>query len=466
MSQSYVVVAEYLSGVLGSAAVFTDMADLAATSHDTWPLSTKRNMIGDHPNQADILVRIDSVEQIAAVLNIATEAEVPVTVRALGSSVTGQPLPVHGGIVLDVSGLPATYTLDETNMTVTASASYNGGTLEDELAAQGWTMAMSPQSLYRSSVGGWIATLATGQFSSLYGGIEDLATGYTITLATGESIDLKASPRAAMGPDLRQIFIGSEGTLGVVTSVTLKVFPIAEAQHVQTFAMPTVADGLAFMREQVSLGLKPFLIRLYDTEEARHTMADPSIDTPILFLGSRGIPKMAETELIVLSELAEKHGGMVLGPAGAEAWMGRRFDFSSVEKLLATTGGFAETIEVAHNWSQINELHTALKEALAPYADEVLAHFSHVYNQGTSMYLILMGKTNTDEDAVKRLETIWSTAMQVCLSLGAELSHHHGGGLARSPYTQRSLGHAHLILQKIKAALDPAGILNPGKLGL
>lgn len=193
MSQTSAL-AESLTALLGSDAVSTNDADLESTSHDTWPLSTKRNLIGDHPNKADILVRITETDQIPVVLKAATDAGIPVTVRALGSSVTGQPLPVKGGIVLDVSGLPASYTPDETNMTVTASASYNGGTLEDELFAQGWTLAMSPQSLYRSSVGGWIATLATGQFSSLYGGIEDLATGYTVILATGETIELKASP--------------------------------------------------------------------------------------------------------------------------------------------------------------------------------------------------------------------------------------------------------------------------------
>lgn len=455
-----------LAAMLGSAAVSVDERDLEATSHDSWPLATKRALAGEHPNKADVLVRVVTVEQIAEVLSIASADSIPVTVRALGSSVTGQPLPVHGGIVLDVSGIPSTYSLNETDMTVTASASYNGGALEDELAARGWTLGMSPQSLYRSSVGGWIATLATGQFSSLYGGIEDLTTGYTVVLATGESIELKASPRAAMGPDLRQVFIGSEGTLGVITSVTFKVFPIAETQLLQTFSMPSVSAGLAFMREQVSLGLRPFLIRFYDEDEARHAMADTEVSTPILFLGSRGIGRMAKTELAVLSELAEQHGGIALGPAAAEAWMARRFDFSVVERLLSTPGGYAETIEVAHDWSRINELHAALKAALQPHATEVLAHFSHVYSQGTSMYLILMGQADTDEQAVARLETIWATAMDVCLSLGAELSHHHGGGLARSPYTRRSLGDAHLILRKIKAALDPSGVLNPGKLGL
>jgi len=133
---------------------------------------------------------------------------------------------------------------------------------------------------------------------------------------------------------------------------------------------------------------------------------------------------------------------------------------------MCLPGAYAETIEVAHNWSQINELHSAMKAALAPLASEVLGHFSHVYTQGTSMYMILLGKAESDEAAVAQLEVIWKKAMEVCLTLGAELSHHHGGGLARSPYAKKSLGNAHLILRKLKKALDPDGILNPGKLGL
>ena len=451
---------------LGPGAVSTTAEDLDATSHDTWPLATKWAHAGMHPHRADALVRVTAVEQIPTVLAVATREEVPVTVRALGSSVTGQPLPVRGGIVLDLSGIPATYEVDEVDLTVTATASQHGGDLEDALQQRGLTLGHSPQSLYRSTVGGWLATLATGQFSSLYGGIEDLVVGYTVVLATGESVELSASPRAAMGPDLRQVFLGSEGTLGVITSVTLKVFPLPETQLVQTVALPSVRAGLDLMREQARLGLRPFLVRFYDADEARHAMADPSFASPVMFLGSRGVDAMARTELDTLLALAERFGGTVLGPDGAQAWLDRRFDFSTVENLLATPGGYAETIEVAHRWSRLEGLHADLKQALAPLADEVLAHFSHVYTQGSSLYLILLGRAEDDVAAIARLESLWSTAMEVCLRHGAELSHHHGGGLARSPYTRRSLGSAHLVLRRLKDALDPAGVLNPGKLGL
>lgn len=450
--------------LVGADRVFTDPDELDATSHDTWPLTTKLAMLDDHPWTAEAVVRPNSFDDLPDLLRWATRSGVPITVRAFGSSVTGQPLPTAGGVVLDISGLPTKRELDERNLTVTASASAHGGDLEDWLAEQGYTLGHSPQSLYRSSVGGWVATLASGQFSSLYGGIEDLITGYTVILATGETATLKAAPRAAMGPDLRRIFVGSEGTLGVITSVTLKVFPARLTTRLAAYRLDSVADGLEVMRDQASLGLRPLLLRLYDADEAAHAV--PGATTPVMFVGTRGPELLADAELSVLDDLLDARSGRSLGPAPVEAWMDRRFDFSTVENLLAEPGGYAETVEVAHTWSGIAELYTALKTALAPLADEVLAHFSHVYTQGTSMYVILLGRAADDREAVERLRSIWTTAMEVCLEHGAELSHHHGGGLARSAYAARSLGSAHLVLQRIKAALDPAGILNPGKLGL
>ncbi|MDG3087600.1 FAD-binding oxidoreductase [Vibrio hannami] len=463
---NYQLTAAALREALGEQKVSTLQKDLEASSHDTWPLMTKLNLIGEHPNKADIVVRAENDDDICKVLDLANQEKVPVTVRALASSVTGQPLPTKGGIVLDISEIPSSYSVNEANMTVTATCSFNGGDLEELLKKQGWTMGHSPQSLYRSTVGGWLATLATGQFSSMYGGIEDLVVGYDVILATGEKMTLKANPRAAMGPDLRQIFLGSEGTLGVITSVTLKIFPIQEAEAFMTYAIPTVKDGLALMREIAASNLKPCLVRFYDTEEARHAMQDKSFETPVLFLGSRGLPAMVDAEQGVLNQIATKHGGQAIGPEGVLGWMDRRYDFSTVENLLASKGGFGETIEIAHNWDSIHPLWEDLKQALDPLADEVISHFSHIYNQGTSMYVILLGQEESNEASVETLKKIWSTTMEVCIKHGAELSHHHGGGLARSPYSRRSIGEAHLILRKLKAALDPNSILNPGKLGL
>ena len=458
--------ADELTELLGADAVRTDEATLDSTSHDASPMTTKWSRQGRHPYRADIVVAAHDTWDVVTVLRAARAAAVPVTPRALGSSVTGQPLPTSGGIVLDVSGLEADTIVDEVNLTVTVPASRLGSELEDQLNAGGYTLGHSPQSLYRSSVGGWLATLATGQFSSYYGGIEDLVQGYTVVLADGHVAGLTASPRKAMGPDLRQLFIGSEGTLGVIVSVTLKIFPLPQTRLLETYALPSIHAGLAALREQAALGLRPFLLRFYDTDEARHAMQDQAFDSPVLFAGTQGESRLAGTELELLGEIIARHGGRTLGAAGAEHWMATRFDFSSIENLLAEDGGFGETIEVAHSWRHIEALYAALKAALSPLADEVLGHFSHVYKQGTSLYMILLGRAADDDAAIARIEQIWRVAMELCLDHGAELSHHHGGGLIRSPYASRSLGTAHPVLQRLKDGLDPDGLLNPGKLGL
>lgn len=455
-----------LKRVLPEQQILTDCNTLQDSSHDTWPLSTKLRRLGCHDFKAEVVVNVFNEQEIQQVLALAAENNTPVTARALASSVTGQPLPTRGGIVLDLSGMVHHHEINTTNLTVEASAGYNGGKLEDELQKMGWTLGHSPQSLYQSSVGGWLSTLATGQFSSYYGGIEDLITAYTVILATGERIRLKASPRSAMGPDLRQLFIGAEGTLGIVTSVQLKIFPLPPTRLYDTLELPCVEAGLHIMREQAMAGLRPFLLRLYDTAEARHAMQNTQQNKPVMFLGTQGVDIVAHAEMTAFMALVHKHGGQSIGPEGVLKWMERRFDFSTVEKMLDTPGGFAETIEVAHTWDGIASLYHALNRVLTPLAGEVLSHFSHVYPQGTSMYMILLGREETDAEAVEKLRTIWREAMRVCLEHHAELSHHHGGGLARSPYARESLGSAHILLRKIKQALDPNDLLNPGKLGL
>ncbi|AGJ85983.1 alkyldihydroxyacetonephosphate synthase [Raoultella ornithinolytica] len=455
-----------LKSILPESQVLSDRETLQASSHDTWPLSTKLRRLGCHDYQADVVVKVTDEKQIQQVLALATANDTPVTPRALASSVTGQPLPTRGGIVLDVTGMTQHREINITNLTVEVSAGYNGGQLEDELQQMGWTLGHSPQSLYQSTVGGWLSTLATGQFSSYYGGIEELVTAYTVILATGEKLRLKASPRAAMGPDLRQLFIGAEGTLGIVTSVQLKIFPLPQTRLYDSLELPSIDAGLEIMREQAMAGLRPFLLRLYDTNEARHAMQNPLQDKPVMFLGTQGVDAVAHAEMDAFMAIVHRHGGKSIGSEGVLKWMERRFDFSTVEKLLDSHGGFAETIEIAHTWDGISGLYHALHEMLTPLADEVLSHFSHVYPQGTSMYMILLGRESSDREAVEKLRTIWRETMRVCLEHHAELSHHHGGGLVRSPYARESLGSAHLLLRRVKQALDPNGTLNPGKLGL
>jgi alkyldihydroxyacetonephosphate synthase len=212
------------------------------------------------------------------------------------------------------------------------------------------------------------------------------------------------------------------------------------------------------------LGIKPFLVRFYDADEARHAMKDKTFSKCVMFLGFHGIKSIALAEYGAVMDLCRAEGGEQIGAAPTEAWMAQRFDFSMVENLLEEPGGLAETIEIAHFWDGILETYYELKEAVAPYAEEVFSHFSHIYPQGTSLYIILLGKDVDDATAEANLIKVWDLVMRICLKNGAAISHHHGSGLARGPYVSDALGSSMQILRRIKKEIDPAGIMNPGKL--
>lgn len=455
-----------LRAVLPTGQVRDDDAVLDEFSHDSWPVSVIERKLGLHLTRPDVVVSVTSDSEIAAVLGVCREHGTPVTARGLGSSVTGQPLPVRGGVVLDLSGLTGEPELDKLNLMVTVPAGYRGIDLEQWLNERGYTLGHFPQSLPRSSVGGWLATKATGQFSSRYGGIEDLVCSYTVMLSEGSVAVIGSKPRAAVGPDLRELFLGSEGTLGIITQATLRVFPQPDARVCEAFVFPAVSVGLEAMRTVTQQGIRPALLRFYDQDETRHAVPGEQIDGCVLFAACEGNELTARTEHQVIAKVMTASGAVSIGPEPVRAWLSRRYDFSAIENRLAQPGGFAETIEVAHLWSDIARLRDELRAALAPYADELLFHFSHVYPQGVSLYAILLGQAPDDETALARLTAIWRTAMEVTIRCGGELSHHHGAGLAREPFILEASGYRHELVRRIKAALDPAGILNPGHLAL
>ena len=459
-------IANELEALLGPGVVLVSQNEIDLHTYDAWPVASKWKMQGKHPCAPDLVVRPHHVGQIQELVRFAVREGVPITPWGLGSSVTGASLPMHGGITLDLSAMKRTLEIDHANHMVTVEAGALGSDLEKEVNGHGFTLGNSPQSLDRSTVGGWLSTRATGQFSSLYGGIEDLVVRFSIVLPSGEILNTPSAPRYSLGPDLRHIFMGAEGTMGVITQVTLKLFPLPAFRYLEAIRFPSVEAGIKAIQSIIQSRLHPFLVRLYDEDESSHAMVDPQFHDCVLFLGFEGYHAVAEAEFAAALEIVQQNGGSVLGPNAVEAWMARRFDFSTIENRLALTGGVAETIEVAHFWSGIYPLYRELKQVLAPYAEEVLSHFSHVYPQGTSMYMILLGRQSDDAVAEKTILTVWEKTMAICKKHHASIAHHHGIGIARLPYLAEELGEGTVVLGKVKQALDPEGIMNPGKLGL
>jgi alkyldihydroxyacetonephosphate synthase len=456
--------ASEIARVLGrQEAVDTSPIAIQEHSYDCWPVSIKWRQQKHTPFPPDVIVRPESTTEVSTLLAWANTQRVFVTPWGLGSSVVGGPIAARGGICLDLSKLNRINKLNHEDLVVRAEAGVNGGTLENYLNELGLTLNHSPQSLHRSSLGGWVATHATGQFSSRYGGIEDLCAGIRGVLADGTVFDTGSAPRKAVGLDLRHMMIGSEGCLGVITEVALRVFRKAEHRELDTISFGSIEEGINACREIMQNGLRPFLLRLYDVDEARHAMGDKSFETPVMFLGCEGRSAIAKLELEYCVDICQQNDGRSLGVTGVSAWMERRFDFSKIESVLDNPGGVAETIEIANSWSGITQSYFALKSALASHADEVLGHFSHAYTNGISLYFIILANTADAIASEARLWKIWRTAMETAIATGATISHHHGIGLARSSYVARELGSAIRLLKDVKSVLDPNGILNPGK---
>lgn len=452
-----------LAKILPADRISVTDAEIAAHSYDAWPVAIKWRQQGLQPCKPDAVVKPQNAQEVADVLRWANATATPITPWGLGSAVTGACLTEYGGITVDLSAMNRTVSIDETNLMVTAEAGKRGDILEAELNAKGYTLNHSPQSLDRSSIGGWIATRATGQFSSRYGGIEDLVVSIKAILPDGTPVETKRTPRAAIGLDTKELFLGSEGTFGIVTEVTTKIFPLSHDRVFEAVSFSTVEAGIDVLRKITRDGLKPFLVRYYDEDEARHAMKDKSFDRCVMFLGFEGAGGRAEYDAAL--DICARHQGKKLGAAPVEAWMSRRYDFSGVESILARPGGVAETIEIVDFWDSIEGTYLALKKALAPLADEVLGHFSHVYAQGTSLYMILLGSASDAKESEERLREIWDVSMRICLQRGAAVSHHHGVGLARLPYIKEDLASAWPVNSLVKKALDPNNIMNRGKLG-
>jgi len=453
---------------LGADRVSVEANDLATHGRDACPLIAKWTDAELHAHRPLCVVRPRHAGEVAATLRCARQHRVPIVPYGGGSGVVGAAVPVGPSISLDTRALEAAMEIDEVNWLVTASAGALGSDVEEKLNARGFTLGHYPQSLYLSTLGGWVATRATGTFSSKYGGIEDLIYSLEIVLPTGELIRTRHVARSSAGPRLFDLFTGAEGVFGIVTRVTLKVRPLPEARLFRGVSFPTIHDGLRAVREFYRAHLVPAVIRLYEEQEAQRLYAAAGVSSqrPLLVLGCEGLADIAETELRRLLEISRRHGGEDLGPDLGNAWEKHRFNAEWLEHGNAGAGKMADAIDVAADWENLPVLYDRLIGALRSICSTAWAHYSHFTAHGGSIYFIIFIDAPDRALALERYQRAWQTAMDHALAVGGSTSHHHGVGLLRQRFMERELGGERIVLQRIKQALDPDGILNPRKLGL
>ena len=446
-------------------AVARDDETTAEASRDWWPLALHWSLAGTVPCRPAAVCRPSTTEQVAAIAAICDRQRVPLTVVAGRSGVSGGSVPAFGGVLLDITGLRGVGAVDRDSGVVEVAAGTFGPDLEDELASYELSVGHFPQSFDLATVGGWIACRGAGQYSTRYGKIEDLVVGLEVVLADGRIVRTGGAPAAAAGPDLNQLFVGSEGTLGIVTRAWLRTHPRPATEYRSGYHFPSFTAGIETCRQILRGGATPAVLRLYDEFESLGGGRRGDGTNCTLVVLDEGEPELVEATMAIVARccagVARDAGDDVVS-----AWLEHRNDTSALQSLTRQ-GYVVDTMEIAAPWSRLAKLSADVRLALnaVPHARSASCHLSHSYSDGACLYFTFLAQPPSDQIEATYV-AMWDAGQHAVLAGGGNLSHHHGVGINRSRFVATALGEGLTVLTAIKEALDPHGILNPGKLGL
>jgi alkyldihydroxyacetonephosphate synthase len=464
-----------MTELLGPHAVDTRDEQLKAASVDRFKKYTSVHGIYDGPVPAAI-VYPSSAAEVAAVLRFAAENLVNVVPRT-GRTATegGLETVVEDSLVVDGSRMNKILSIDPVDMMATVQCGVGLQELEDILRAQGLTTGHSPQSKPLAQLGGLVATRSIGQFSTLYGGIEDLVVGLESVFPGGQVTRIKNVPRRAAGPDIRHIVIGSEGALCFITEVTVKLFRYQpENNRYFGFLVDEFSGGIDALRELITAGYRPSVCRVYSPEDARQHFAQLYEGKNVVVLVAEGPKGIADATAAAIEDLFSGRPHRRVDSRLIQQWF-EGLNWGQ-DKIDAEKAAMLEhhhlgyTTEVSVDWSRVAGLFDAVMGRIRrefPRAGDLTmlgAHSSHSYQTGTNLYFVYDYTINCsprDEIEVyhKPLNAI---IVEEALRAGGSMVHHHGIGKYRTPWVQQEHGSAYYLLSTLKRAFDPQGVMNAG----
>jgi alkyldihydroxyacetonephosphate synthase len=450
------------------------------------------------PDYVDAVVSPETEEEVLRLLKLCEGRGVEVIPYGGGSSVVGSfevsRKEGQGVVSLDMGLMGKLIRVDAVSLTATFEAGVTGPDLESQLAAHGLTLGHFPQSFEYSTLGGWIATRSAGSSSNIYGSIEEMVLSLRVATPRG-IIEPVTVPRSAAGPDLRELFLGSEGTLGVITQATLVVRRTPPVREFSSCLFKSFEEGLSCVRELVQGGIHATALRLSDANETNsfyhsrgETVATSSKmkeavglwlvskrglsfeDGSLLIAIHEGDVAQVEADRARTKAACRLHHGFGLGSSPAEAWLESRFEQPYLRDSLVEHGVMVDTLETATVWSNVIQLHDAVAVAITTELEKrgrsalVMCHLSHMYPSGSSLYFTFMAAQDPGKE-LQEWEAVKEAASRAIVSNGGTITHHHGVGSEHSRWMLSEDGEQGLsALKALKASLDPKGIMNPGKL--
>ena len=461
-----------LTDVVGAEFVNSDSADGLGHSIDYYWIPEMWHDRGREPQKPDFVVHPGSTEEVARILRIANQYKIPVTPWGGGSGSQGGALPIYGGIILDMKRMNKVLEIDTRTLSVTCETGIIAQHLEWAVEKAGYSTMHFPASIACATIGGFLAHRGTGVLSTKYGKIEDMVMSLEVVTPTGEIIHTLPVPRHASGPDLTMMFLGSEGTLGVITQVTMKIHPIPEARKFHAFLYPDMHTAMTAGAGLMHSRLQPCAVRLYDgPETARLIKRVLGIDRDGAYLvyGFDGPEKIVDLQMEHAAEICRAAGPKEdLGAESGESWWKNRYKFFYPPYMFHMPQAFG-TLDTVATFSKIENVYWGMKKTVEENFPEAsfIGHFSHWYDWGCMLYArFIFDKAPEDPaEATALYNRVWDLAIRAAIREGGVINEHHGVGLKLGRLMKELYGPAMHVLEGLKSQLDPNNIMNPGKMG-
>jgi alkyldihydroxyacetonephosphate synthase len=480
-----------LTGIVGEEYVRQDrLARVRHAAGRSYP-DLFRLRAGDASAASDAVVCPGGEAEVADVLAACDSAGIAVVPFGGGTSVVGGVEPLRDGfpavITLDLRRMNRLLDADLVSLTASFEPGVFGPRAETLLASRGLTLGHFPQSYEFATIGGYVATRSAGQASTGYGRIDELVLGLRCVAPAGV-VEAKALPASAAGPSLRELLVGSEGSLGVITEATLSVRPLPEERRYEGWSFRSFREGVETFRSMEQAGASPDVARLSDEEETRLTLALASSGSAaeragkaylrvrgheggcLTIIGFEGDAKEVSRRRSRVRGLLRAGGGIQLGERPGRAWVRGRFAGPYLRDALLDRGVFVETLETATTWSHLDELYgavvSALRSSLAARGTPplVLCHVSHLYPSGASLYFTFLARQEEGAE-LDQWHAAKAAASDAIVTHHGTITHHHAIGRDHTPWMAAEVGELGVeLLRAAKERLDPRGIMNPGKL--
>ncbi|MGV8852917.1 MAG: FAD-binding oxidoreductase, partial [Rhodoglobus sp.] len=445
----------------------------------------------------DVVIYPADEAEVQAIVDAAVSANAVIIPFGGGSNIAGslEPMPEEKRVVisLDLGRLRKVVDIDADAGLARIQAGAQGPDLEEQLNAQGWTIGHFPDSFTHSTVGGWVATRSSGMQSDKYGDIADITRGLRV-VRPGGMLVLRPLPSTSSGPSVREMILGSEGRLGVITEVTVQVHRIPAKRDVYAYFFPNWKSGIAAMQAISESDAAPSITRISDAKETGFSLATsktrtgfskfsaetalPKLmtskgwnldDICLSFIGFEGSVSHAKRQKSLVDKIVSKHGGMGVGKGPGILYDQKKFDTPYLRDFLLDMGAAGDVSETATPWSSVVKLHSAAHKAAQDAYDSlgtkgwIMSHMSHSYHSGACLYFTFA--FTFGDDPLGEYDTVKRAIQQSFVDNDGTISHHHGVGLEHSPWLEQDISPEGVtVMSGLFASADPQNNFNPGKI--